>query len=400
MALLQGEIMSSLNETNHHVAKMPSPAGMPLALLLTKTKEGIEKRGVSTFEATVTFKQLIAHFPIEDNADLMEEGQKRQRDVDVGRVNGIKRYWKSSSGPVFPGMIMFASTIEEVATHTLAGKTLVEAILPADACRFIADGQGRTAFINWLLSTEQGLEYQDHTISFKLVVTHTNSLADEPAAEIIRQLFSDLHCNLKKPSKSVSKLFDSSTPFARLQADVLNCHVGGVKLSRRIALHGKIRRGNVWTYEQLCSLLIKLLGNAPTQLNKDLADEAVYQSALSLCNQFLARVGAILPMEQLDCDNYLEMHEKLMFTKAIFCNALGFVGKSIIDEMVLDPDLTWDALGTLTMPILSKEDKYWQVNKVTLNDDGRIKIIKGTDKRIASLICRELRVYPCEALAA
>ncbi|MAA93757.1 MAG: hypothetical protein CML22_07170 [Rheinheimera sp.] len=390
----------SLSTPIKQFANMHSPSGKPLKLLLTKTVEGIERRGVSTYETTVSFSELVEHFPIEANADTLPEELKRQRDVDPARVNGLKKYWAISEGPVLPGMIMFGCGIETVATHQIAGKTLMEAVLPASNDRFIADGQGRTSFIKFLLGTEQGQQFKDYTISFKLVVTNTADLLDEHASSVIRQLFSDLHCNLKKPSKSVSKLFDSSTPFARLQADVLNCHVGGVKLSRRIALHGKIRRGNVWTYEQLCSMLSKLLGNAPTQLNKDLADEAVYQSALSLCNQFLARIGAILPMEQLDCDNYLEMHEKLMFTKAIFCNALGYVGKSIIDEMVLDPALTWDALGTLALPILSKIDKYWQVNKVTLNDENRIKIIKGTDKRIASLICRELRVYPCEALAA
>lgn len=381
--------------------RMPSPSSAPLSLLLEKTKEGIERRGVTTFEATITFKELVAHFPIEANAGIMPEAMKRQRDVDAARVNGIKKYWTSSEGPVFPGMIMFASTIEEVLTHKVAGKTLIEAILPADACRFIADGQGRTSFIKWLLETGESAEYEDFSISFKLVVTHTATLADEKAATIIRQLFSDLHCHLKKPSKSVSKFFDSSTPFARLQNDVLDCDVGGVPLRSRIALHGKIRRGTVWTYEQLCQMLSKFLGSAPAQLNKDLSDESVYAAALELCNQFFCRIGAILPMADLDSDDYLVRHEQSMFTKAIFCSALGYVGRSIVDEMLLDNTVTWDVLtAPASMPLLSKDDKFWQTNKITMSDDGRVKIIKGTDKRIASLICRELRIYPCQELAA
>lgn len=380
---------------------MTSPSGEALNLLLTKTKEGIENRGVTTYEATVTFAELVKHFPIEANSDVLSEDLKRQRDVDSARVNGIKKYWSNSEGPVFPGMIMFASHIDAGTTHVISGKTLIEAVLPAEADRFIADGQGRTSFIKYLLGTPEGQQYADHTISFKLVVTHTDNLLDAHASSVIRQLFSDLHVNLKKPSKSVSKLFDTSTPFARLQSAVLDCDVGGVKLSKRIALHGKIRKGNIWSYEQVCTMLSKLLGNPPAQLNKDLADQSVFDAALDLCKGFFTRVGEILPMTELDCENYLEKHEGFMFTKAIFCTALGYVGRSIVDEMVLEPDMTWEkALTPLSMPLLSKEDKYWQVHKVCLNDDGRIKIIKGTDRRIASLICRELRVYPCSELAA
>ena len=134
---------------------MPSPSNKPLTLLLTKTKEGIERRGVTTYESTVSFLELAEHFVIEDSAEIMKEEQKRQRDVEKSRVNGIKKYWSQSQGAVFPGMIMFASTIDVIETHVVAGKTLVEAVLPASACRFIADGQGRTAFIKDLLSTDE-----------------------------------------------------------------------------------------------------------------------------------------------------------------------------------------------------------------------------------------------------
>lgn len=392
----------SSNALVKQMHNMQSPSGKSLNLLLTKTREGIENRGVTTFEATVSFKELVEHFPIEANADVLPEEFKRQREVDAARVNGIKRYWATSEGPVFPGMIMFASKIDTMKIHTIAGKTLIEAVLPADSDRFIADGQGRTSFINYLLGSEHGQQFSEYTVSFKLVVTNTDDLLNDHASMIIRQLFSDLHVSLKKPSKSVSKLFDSSTPFARLQSAVLDTDVDGVKLSKRIALHGKLRRGNVWTYDQLCSMLSKLLGSPATQLNKDLADESVYNAALSLCQAFIKRLGAILPMHELDCDNYLEKHESLMFTKAIYASALGYVGRSIVDEMVLDGAITWEsALPSLSAQLLSqKEDKFWQINKVCMNDDGKIKIIKATDKRIAGLICRELRIYPCQELAA
>ena len=379
---------------------MTSPCGRPLQLLLVKTKEGIERRGVTTYEATVSFKDLVDHFPIEDN--VLPENLKRQRQVDASRVAGIRKYWANSEAPVFPGMIMFANELQIVGHHTIAGKSLVEAVLNPTSDRFIADGQGRTSFIKSLLDTEQGVDFEDYTVSFKLVVTHTGDLICESAATVIRQLFSDLHCNLKKPSKSISKLFDTSTPLARLQSAVLDFDVGGVKLSKRIALHGKLRTGQIWTFEQLCQCISKLLGSPPAQLNKELANEQVYEGALGLCKAFLTRVGAILPMHELDCDNYVEKHDSLIFTKSIFCSALGYVGKSVLDEMVLDNTLTWEkALPSLPDEFLKpKDDKFWLVQKVVMLDEGRSKIIKGTEKRIAGLICRELRIYPCQELAA
>ncbi|WP_445766739.1 DGQHR domain-containing protein [Rheinheimera sp.] len=382
------------------VPVMTSPAGKPLLLLLTKTCEPIEKLGVETYEATLTYQELAEHFQVEANSDVLSEDMKRQRDVDATRVNGLKRYWSTSAGAVFPSMTFFASSINVKAQHSIAGKALVEAVLEADADRFISDGQGRTTFIKELLASQAGEGCENYTIAFKLVVTNTPTLNAPKAVTVIRQLFCDYHINLRKPNKSVSKLFDSSTPFARLQSELLSTQFGSKTLGERIALHGKIKRGTLWTFDQFTTMLAKFIGFSATQANKVLADENVYNHLLSLCQAWLAKVGQILPSDMLDTDNYLEVHESCMFTKAIFASALGYVGKSILEEMLQNESLSWEVLAPVSMPITSKEDKYWQVNKVTMNDDGRIKIIKGTDKRLGSLICRELRIYPCVELAA
>jgi DNA sulfur modification protein DndB len=383
-----------------HSQIMKSPNGKPLLLLLTKTSEPIEKLGVDTYEATLTYRELAEHFQVEQNSDTMEESAKRQRDVGATRVNGLKRYWATSAGVVFPSMTLFASSINVIARHAIAGKALVEALLEANTDRFISDGQGRTTFIKWLLNTPEAASCETYTIAFKLVVTNTATLQDEKASTVMKQLFADYHKNLIKPNKSVSKLFDSSTPFARLQNELLETPFGDKTFGERIALHGKIKRGTLWTYDQFTNMISKFIGFSATQANKELADDNVYHDVLSLCRDWLSKIGQILPAHLLDTDNYLEVHESCMFTKAIFAAALGFVGKSIVEEMLQNPSMTWDVLAPLSMPITSKEDKFWQVHKVTLNDADRVKIIKGTDKRIGSLICRELRVYPCLELAA
>ena len=371
---------------------MKSPNSKSLVLLLTKTSEPIEKLGVETYEGTLTYRELADHMPVEANSDVLPEELKCQRDVDVTRVNGLKKYWTTSAGAVFPSMTFFASNINVVAHHSVAGKALVEAVLDADTDRFISDGQGRTTFIKWLLGTKDAQSAENYTIAFKLVVTKTDSLLDPFAVKVMKQLFADYHRNLVKPNKSVSKLFDSSTPFARLQRELLSTQFGSKSLGERIALHGKIKRGTLWTFDQFTTMLGKFIGFSATQANKELAEETVYNHLLSLCQAWLRKVGQILPSDMLDTDNFMEVHEASMYTKAIFASALGYVGKSIVEEMLQNESLTWEVLAPLSMPISDKEDKFWQLSKITMNDAGRIKIIKATDRRLGSLICRELRI--------
>lgn len=71
---------------------MQSPAQSPLNLVLIKTNEAIGRRGVSTYETTLSFKQLAAHFQVEANVDVLGEELKRQRDVEDSRVSALKRY--------------------------------------------------------------------------------------------------------------------------------------------------------------------------------------------------------------------------------------------------------------------------------------------------------------------
>ena len=71
---------------------MTSPAGTALEVVLSKSKEGIERLGVTTYEGLFTFKQLADHFQIEAPSDEMPEAYKKQRDVDTRRIAGLKNY--------------------------------------------------------------------------------------------------------------------------------------------------------------------------------------------------------------------------------------------------------------------------------------------------------------------
>lgn len=381
---------------------MISPSGKPLKLVLIKSSEPIERLGVTTFECVLTYRELVDHFQPEANSDVMSEQLKMQRDVDQARVNGLKNYWKTSAGAVFPSMTIFATRADITSETIIGGRSIVEATLPADSQRFICDGQGRTTFIQWLLANTDGDINDSYTVATKLILTDTDTLYEPSASAIIRQVFSDYHTALKKPSKSISRHFDTGAPFSRFINELMETPWDGQPLKNRIALHGKIMKGQLWTFQQFATVIQKLIRLAPAQANKQLADNAVYESTFTQCAAFLTQVGKILPLKLLDSDDYLRVHEQSMFTKAIFASALGFVGASLWDEMLIDETIKWEALKATSMPLAEKDNKYWQAINVTAVDGetGAIKIIKATDRRIASAMCRELRIYPCAELLA
>ncbi|MBE8232925.1 MAG: hypothetical protein HAW67_04260, partial [Endozoicomonadaceae bacterium] len=256
-----------------------------------------------------------------------------------------------------------------------------------------------TTFIQWLLAeAEQNLvQFGEHTMAFKLIVTHTQNLFCPSATRILKQIFADYHSKLVKPSASISKSFDSSTAFARLLQELQEIEIDGKPIKKRISQQGKIKHGQLWSYAQFMSVIQKMLNITKKEAATHFETDENYQMSKELCTGFLKQVFTILPLQLLDSDEQ-RVHANMMFTKAIFANGLGYVGRSLFEEMLIDESVTWEKLKNLTLPIADKDDKAWLSHKVTMKDGNTIKIIKGTDKRIAALICNEMRIFPCHAI--
>ncbi|MFY0667745.1 MAG: DGQHR domain-containing protein [Alteromonas stellipolaris] len=375
---------------------MTSPCGDHLSLVLFKGNEGIGNLGVTTYEGMMTFGELAKHTRIEQNSDELDESLKCQRDVDNARVNGLKTYWENSKGTVFPNLTLFVNELDVNKTFSVAGRNMVEAIVDAGADRFISDGQGRTTFIKWLVAQPEGEQFAGHTISFKLIVTHTKSLRTEKAMTIMKQVFADYHVKLKKPNKSISKHFNTSCQLTRLTNELIDALPESA--NGRIALHGKITKGKLWTYDQFATLIQRFLKITPSKASTILSDEASYKAIYADCLAFITQAMQVLPLKLLDDETV--SHDKLMFTRAIFASALGYVGRSLYDEMLgsdsMDP--TWHKLVALDMPIEDIKAKFWTEKKITFVDGDSIKVIKATDKRIGSLICQSMKIWPCPEL--
>ena len=374
-----------------------SPTGTDLKMTLFKSHEGIEQKGVNCYEGLLTFKELVDHFDIEKDSTEIGEAAKRQRDVGTSRINGLKTYWATSEGTVLPSMTFFANELDLRDTHFIGNKTLVEATLKSSSDRFIADGQGRTAFIQWLIANKDNIEFESHTIGFKLIVTNTPTLSTEKAAAIIKQLFADYHVKLIKPNASISKHFDNSSIFSRLMNECLDVELEQGTVKQYIALHGKIKQGHIWTFQQFTAMMQRFLNITAATAKKSINTQQQYIATLNLCKAFLKQLFTVLPTEFITST---KEHDTAMFTRAIFANALGYVGRSLLDEMLLDNSKTWNLLTLDDIPITDKSSPFWLDAHVTMQDGNKIKIIKSTDTRIGSLICRKLRIYPCHELSA
>lgn len=399
--------MKQLNlETTNAGQSMRSRIGSPLTIVVMKSNEPIEKLGVTTYQGLIRYGDLSDHFPVESNSDVLGVEFKRQRDVKPARVKGLMNYWEQSAAPVFPEICLFVNDLNIVNTISAFGTTTLEAVIEPEFDRFICDGQGRTTFIEWLMKQDMADVNSQFTLAFKLLVTHTPDLICNEASTIIKQVFADYHVSLIKPNKSISRNFNTGTPFDRLCKSLSeSVIVKGKKLAHYLGLHGDIARGNVWTYDQYCSMLQRFLNVTPASANKSLAKPEVYDKMFSVCTRFLTLVLAPLPLETLDVDNYTKVHDESMFTKAIFAFALGYVGRSVMEHALTEGvehyDAAWAKLSTeLSMPLTSKNAPFWLKSAVTLKDGDAIKINRSSERRIGALICREISVFPCEPLLA
>lgn len=372
-----------------------------LPLTLFKAKEGLSnKAGVTIYEGVITFEELAKHFPVEANSDVLSEQLKRQRDVDSGRVNALKRYWQETDAAVFPNMTFFCNELTVLEEMKIGNRSVVTAELPATADRFIADGQGRTTFIKWLLA-----QYKDHfndfTVSFKLIHIADESLTTPFATKLIRQLFSDYHVSLKKPNKSISHHFNSRTPFAALCHELLEMEISlGKRLKDRIGLHGKINCGTMWKFDQFKAMVLKFIGVSASTADKSLADAEHFEVTLGICRDFLKEAISKFPVNMLDGQDYKSQHEAAMFTKVVFTNGLGLLGRSIFDAIVVNGtgDDSFSVFQNLNLPIADKADKFWIKHSVVTHEDH--KIVRGSDKRIGALLCQHLKVFPTLELMA
>lgn len=384
--------MSELKDLN----LKPITSETDIDLMLFPSRNGLsDTHGFDVYYGELSLVDLDKNFDVEKNSDVLDEALKMQRDVDTARVKGLTTYLTGRADYALPPIIFFVNQLSDIVRHEFKAGVMVEATLKRASHRFIVDGQGRTYTVKQLLEKLENL--REHGIGFMMVVTNTDSIYD---AEVqIRQLFSDFNGKTKKPSTSLSLYFDSSKPFSRLLNEVIEAEIqvgdDVVTLSSILSKQGGTAKGKLWTYKQFSQFFCTLFNESEGNLNKSLEDQSTYDEFVQIGKKFAVTLLNSLPLEKLSSDNWRSFHSSALFTKALFAKGLALVGLSLIEEATHTGEMNWSKLSNLSqLPLDCLGDELWVNNKVTSNEDGNIKIIRGCESKIARVLCNKLFIMP------
>ncbi|ELP5729236.1 DGQHR domain-containing protein [Vibrio vulnificus] len=393
----------SMNESlNLTQLDMPAPNGLDLPLVMHLGKEGLsESTPCDIYETVLTYSELTQHFDIEQNSDEMNEYDKCQRDVDKARVKGVTHYFHTRADTILPAICIFVTQLDDITQYHVAGKPIVSALLKADRGRFISDGQGRTATLKQLLQDAEKAHLSSHTIAAKIIVTNTPTLAQ--AATTIRQVFSDFNGNVKTPSSSISLFFDSSKPFSNLIRTLVNeIHLQSINKPLRdlIAANGAVKEGQLWTYKQFADFVCRYLDSTIAEMNKTLTTPEALDLVKEQLIALVANTIDKLPLNTLTTEQWKTYHQKALFTKALFANGLAYTARCLAEEaMIAEESINWAKMHNIAKaPIDDMAHAEWLKFNVTYKDETSnkqtIKIMKGCDKRIARVLCAQMKIMP------
>lgn len=389
-----------------HVIKK-APCGEAIELVGFVAKEGLGiSHNATILECQMTMAELVDQIELEKNSSEMNEWDKTQRDVKSIRVKGLKDYATTREDTFFPGMILFVAEAEELELRTYGGRDLMKIRILPEADRHMADGQGRVALANALRKKKKYRNFDSHTFNVKVIIPHTATLLE--CKEMMRQVFADLHVNVKKPNASINLLFNAKDPVNSLIQGVMDIDLpfdDSLKLKDLIAGHGNLGVGKIWKYRQLADSLRYLFKSDKKELHASLADDQSFLKMLDIAKNFFIKLLSSLPISELlqqsDIHSWKKYWDKSLYTKSTFLYGAALVGRSLIEQADREGrDVAWEQLEDLIeLPTNTMDDELWIDNKICIRTSSEtIKLIKGSQKEIGTVICNKLNIYPCASL--
>lgn len=361
---------------------------LPMVLL-----EGLEGIG-NTYSTKLTYQQCADFFEIED--EKIPERERIQRDAEKSRVSSIVTYLTKRSNTVFSSACLIVTELEM--EKIFSGTTQVyNATLPMTADRVFIDGQGRLSAIKEAIVERR--EIANHHLDIKVIVVPTQTVRESSA--FVCQIFRDLNL-AKKPNASQSIYFDSELSSSRLAKDLLDA-TADIGFGGAIAVNGKIKKGQLYTLANFTDFIQIVIGEKnKTKLNNTLSEPGTYQLYLKLITTIIKGFYTHLSLNQIQTsEQYKEAQEECVLTCAIGLKALAFVGRSLIENMLIneDSELNIDCLKQIVnLPIHERSNDIWIKKEIYQYIDEKLKIVRSSEKRLARILCHQMRVMPCEEL--
>ncbi|MCV6021547.1 hypothetical protein OFO93_34120, partial [Escherichia coli] len=89
--------------------------------------------GISVFEGVITGKEFAENFTEEESSDSLNEYQKRQRDLEKGRAQGLIKYFDNREDTVLPSITVFVSSLKLHEEISIGNKEVVTATLESSS---------------------------------------------------------------------------------------------------------------------------------------------------------------------------------------------------------------------------------------------------------------------------
>ena len=363
-----------------------------LSMVVLQGKEGI---GFS-YSAKLTFQQCADFFEIEDEA--IPSRERIQRDADSSRVKNIYTYLIERNNTIFSSACLIVTQLEMEMIQAGA-VNIFKAVLPAKSDRVFIDGQGRLSALKKAIIDKP--EIAEHHLDVKIIVVPTKTVRESSA--FICQIFSDLN-SAKNPNISQGIYFDNELSSSRLAKELLNkTQKMGFDFGDTIAVNGKIKEGQLYTLANFIDFIQIIVGeNSKSKLNSTLDNKEYYDLNLFLISNFLEAIYKSLPLKDIQTSTTsIQEREKCVITCAIGLKALAYVGRSLVEEMLINEEtqLGVSSLQKVNeLPLHNRENKLWIDKEIYQFIDKKLKIVRASEKRLARVICHKMRVMPCESL--
>ncbi|GGB52958.1 hypothetical protein GCM10011607_11810 [Shewanella inventionis] len=386
-------------EQEMHIPNYSITAHSDLSMLVMAGQEGIGQ----TFNTKLTYAQCVEFIDIED--ETIPERERLQRNADKLRVNAICEYLIKRNNTFFPGVILVVSQLDLTPLDIDFGSVkLYKAVLQAGTDRLMIDGQGRLSGITKALTVRPDLA--EHHLDVKIVVVGTNKIRD--SSKFVTQIFADLHLNLKRPNSSQSIWFDSETRLSCLANDIMDTTDQlGLPFAGGVAVNGKLSTGQIFTLANVSDFISIIVASSTSKkaVNSVLSEEDSYELYKVLIAQYIEKLYSVLPFAEIhnsDLGAWKQALNSNILTCAIGLKALAWVGRSIIEDALENglSELNFAPLERIgELPICDKSNELWLKKGVFNKEiDGKIKIVKSSEKRLAAVICQSIRLLPAAEL--
>ena len=319
----------------------------PFSLTAIKGEQGNR----TVYTAQISFETLAKQFSLVPTG-VLPPYLKLQRELAESRSNKIKRYVLENEDYIFPEIIAVVENLSVVEVIT----GVVQLSVPAEAFRYLVDGQGRLGAIQALVNENPA--YNCHTIDIKFV------LSSGVAADA--QLFADINSTQAGTNSSQYVATDSRESINNfIKVFVSQSPLLGDKITfERSSVTTSSSLKEVWSANQLRSFVLLATGLSPALAKSEFKSEERCSYWSGYFNAFFreiasrhADIDAVLSCSQ----DINQFRKESVIPTSVWLKSFGVVSKILMMHAIETkaPNIDWSILDGITNIDFSVKNPEW-----------------------------------------